>query len=269
LGNHAQGTAQISKLQFNRMLETNAVPTIWISNRTEGIDPAYLRRFMYVIEFRALGAKLRARVLARYLKDDSLLGPDDIDEIAERYDVSPAQLSTAVEAARLVASDARPARRTIERVLESSDRLLRGTARPLTGKFDPSAYTLAGLNASQDLAVLAGRLAGWKPGHGPGLAICLYGPPGTGKSEYVHYLAHVMSRPLIHRRASDIIRPYVGETERLIADAFREAASEDAVLLFDEADSFIRTRERAHVMSAERERLKELEHENREFHLGA
>ena len=47
------------------------------------------------------------------------------------------------------------------------------------------------------------------------------------------------------RRASDIVSPWVGMTEKNLACMFREALEEDAVLLLDEADSFLRDRQGA------------------------
>ena len=48
--------------------------------------------------------------------------------------------------------------------------------------------------------------------------------------------------PLIVKRASDILSKWVGENEKHIAEMFREAKAEGAVLLLDEADSFLRDR---------------------------
>jgi SpoVK/Ycf46/Vps4 family AAA+-type ATPase len=77
--------------------------------------------------------------------------------------------------------------------------------------------------------------------HGEG-RLCLYGPPGTGKSAFGRYLAEAMDRPLMMRRASDILSPYVGVAEKNMARMFRDAAQENAVLLLDEADTFLRDR---------------------------
>ena len=44
------------------------------------------------------------------------------------------------------------------------------------------------------------------------------------------------------RQTSDIASKYVGETEQNMAKMFEEAGSENAVLLLDEADSFLRSR---------------------------
>ncbi len=45
------------------------------------------------------------------------------------------------------------------------------------------------------------------------------------------------------RRCSDLMSPYVGETEQNIAEAFARAAERGAMLLIDEADSFLYRRE--------------------------
>ncbi len=47
------------------------------------------------------------------------------------------------------------------------------------------------------------------------------------------------------RRASDIVSKYVGETEQNINQVFSEAEAMEAVLVIDEADSFLFNRERA------------------------
>jgi transitional endoplasmic reticulum ATPase len=36
---------------MNRTLEENAVPAIWITNRTDGMEPAFLRRFLLPVAF--------------------------------------------------------------------------------------------------------------------------------------------------------------------------------------------------------------------------
>lgn len=109
-----------------------------------------------------------------------------------------------------------------------------GDLPPDAHDFDP---TLA--NASMDLKDLAQGLK--LKGHG---IVCLYGPSGTGKSAYAAFLAQELDRPLIFKNYSDLARSHRGETERNIAEAFREARESDAVLLIDEADSFLNDRTR-------------------------
>ncbi len=75
--------------------------------------------------------------------------------------------------------------------------------------------------------------------------LLFYGPPGTGKSELARYMAEILDRELINKRISDIQDKYVGETEKNIRNAFFEAEREEAILVFDEADSLIFSRDRA------------------------
>lgn len=73
----------------------------------------------------------------------------------------------------------------------------------------------------------------------------MYGEPGTGKSLYAHYLASELGVEVISKKASDLISMWVGETEQNIADAFSEAKSKKAMLIIDEADSFLQNRNNA------------------------
>jgi SpoVK/Ycf46/Vps4 family AAA+-type ATPase len=96
------------------------------------------------------------------------------------------------------------------------------------------------VNTDCDLSQVLGGLRE----HGNG-RICFYGPPGTGKTAYGRHLAEQLDRPLIVKRASDLLNAYLGGTEKLLAAMFEEARSEGAVLLLDEADSFLQDRGKA------------------------
>ena len=76
-------------------------------------------------------------------------------------------------------------------------------------------------------------------------ALCFYGAPGTGKTALAHYIAKEIELPLMVKRASDIVSPFVGETEQRIALMFRQAQQDGAMLLLDEADSFLAERQSA------------------------
>jgi SpoVK/Ycf46/Vps4 family AAA+-type ATPase len=76
-------------------------------------------------------------------------------------------------------------------------------------------------------------------GHG---TLCFYGAPGTGKTALAEHIARNLDRPLLIKQASDLMSKFVGETEQNMAAMFREAEAEKAVLLLDEADSFLQDR---------------------------
>jgi SpoVK/Ycf46/Vps4 family AAA+-type ATPase len=93
-------------------------------------------------------------------------------------------------------------------------------------------------------------------------ALCFYGPPGTGKTALAEHIAQELQKPLMIRQASDLVSKFVGETEQNMARMFAEAQSEQAVLLLDEADSFLRSRrfaERSYEISEVNEMLQGME----------
>lgn len=92
------------------------------------------------------------------------------------------------------------------------------------------------VNCNADLKILTKKLKASKQTN---YGILLYGESGCGKSYYGQYLAQELGMPIIKRRASDLIDKWVGATEKNIREAFKEAKEKKAVLLFDEADSFL------------------------------
>lgn len=243
LGDHQQDERLMSKQWFNALLETNAVPTIWISNRIRGVDSAFLRRFTYIIEVGDFTAGQRRRAWHKHLGSESTVSDVDISALAQRFQLSPAHIGSAVTAARLAGGGV-VERKILEAILKPAEKALTGN-KAMPPLFQAGKYMPELVNTPVDVENIARRLEKWQPGDGPGVSLCLYGPSGTGKSEYVRYLAHRMDRPLLVKRVSDIESCWVGMTEQNIANAFEEARKDGAVLLFDEADSFLLDRRSA------------------------
>ena len=63
------------------------------------------------------------------------------------------------------------------------------------------------------------------------------GPSGTGKTFAAEVLAHALGRPIFRIDLSMVLNKYIGETEKNLDALLSVAASENAVLLFDEADA--------------------------------
>ena len=92
------------------------------------------------------------------------------------------------------------------------------------------------VNCNVDLKDLTEKL---KNSNAKNYGILLYGESGGGKSHFGQYLAQELGMPIIKKRASDLIDKWVGSTEKNIQAAFKEAKQKKAVLLFDDADSFL------------------------------
>jgi SpoVK/Ycf46/Vps4 family AAA+-type ATPase len=69
------------------------------------------------------------------------------------------------------------------------------------------------------------------------LAFNFAGPPGTGKTICAEAIAHTLGRRLLIVRYDQVESMWMGETPKNIVATFRLARKENAVLLFDEADS--------------------------------
>jgi transitional endoplasmic reticulum ATPase len=76
--------------------------------------------------------------------------------------------------------------------------------------------------------------------------LLFYGPPGSGKSELAKFIAQRLDREVLCRRVSDLQSHYVGASEKNIKRAFAEAEAGEALLVIDEADSLLFSRDRAH-----------------------
>ncbi|HJV59959.1 MAG TPA: AAA family ATPase [Albitalea sp.] len=245
------------KAWVNQILETNPVPVIWVTNRIEQIDPAFRRRFQYHLELKSPPPGAREALVTRALAGVPV-SEGFAAKLAERKGLTPAQVRTAVKFARL-AGEAGQVEALIERQIGNADKALgngllgRGPRRVVTG------YDLSLLNTESRFEVPRIVEALRRKGLG---TLCFYGPPGTGKTALAEHIAQQLQRPLLVRQASDLVSKFVGETEQNMAAMFEEAEAEQAVLLLDEADSFLRSRrmaERNYEVSEVNEMLQGME----------
>lgn len=77
---------------------------------------------------------------------------------------------------------------------------------------------------------------------GRNMVINLYGPPGTGKTLAAEALAGTLGLPYLHLGIAELESKFVGETAKNISAAFNAAATEGALLFFDEADTLLGAR---------------------------
>ncbi|HEX5314036.1 MAG TPA: AAA family ATPase [Gammaproteobacteria bacterium] len=229
---------KISKAFLHDLLETNHVPTFWISNEPCWLDGAARRRFTHAIEMQEPPRPVTERIFAAELSAFGL-------EAGWAARVSADERLVPAHAARVrrVLEHAEPpdpeaAARMAERVLGGCVALKGGGGPLRTELADAAGYRLGFLNADCDLRELARGIV--RAGHG---RLCLEGPPGTGKTAFARHLARRLGRHLLIRRSSDLLGPFVGMTERLIAAAFVKAERDNAVLLIDEIEGFLQTRE--------------------------
>lgn len=225
------------KAWVNQILESNAVPTLWVTNRIEQIDPAFRRRFAYHLELKSPPPGAREQLVRKTLEGVSVSDAFTA-KLAGRKGLTPAQIRTAVRFAELAMTEGDSVERLIERQLKNADLAL-GTLDGLGARRSVTTYDLEMLNVETRFEIPRIVEALKVRGHG---TLCFYGAPGTGKTALAEHLAKAVGRPLIIKQASDLMSKYVGETEQNMAAMFKEAEAEKAILLLDEADSFLQDR---------------------------
>src|SRR5437763_3975626 len=226
------------KAWVNQILESNPVPTIWVTNRIEQIDPAFRRRFAYHLELKSPPPGAREGLVRKTLEGVQV-SPGFVAKLTERKGLTPAQIRTAVRFASLAADEGIRGEDLIDRQLRNADRALGTRSDDAGARRSVTKYDLDMLNVESRFEVPRIVEALKARGHG---TLCFYGAPGTGKTALAEHIARSLDRPLLIKQASDLMSKFVGETEQNMAAMFREAEAEKAVLLLDEADSFLQDR---------------------------
>jgi SpoVK/Ycf46/Vps4 family AAA+-type ATPase len=233
-----QVSGGFTKAWINQRLESNPIPVIWICNDHTGIDQAFLRRFVFHIEIGIPPRSVRQKIAERYL--DGLNLPSAVfRKLSEQATLSPAQLESAARLVKLNGcQNADEIQRLLEKTLKNSMAAMGNSFAQTSHSITP--YSLSYLNVDTPLPIdqLVAALKDSEKA-----SLCFYGHPGTGKTELANYIAEVLDQPLLIKRASDLLSPYVGENEANIAAMFKEASNEKAILFLDEADSFLRDRQ--------------------------
>lgn len=232
-----KSTAQLRKAWVNRMLEDNPVPTLWLSN-SGLLDAAFIRRFDMVFELPVPPQRQREHIVAQQCA--GLLDKAAIERLGRCEYLAPAVVARAAQVVHSIANQLPPPQHgpALERLINNTlqaqghPSLLRDDATRLPDVYDP-----AFVHADADLTAIAQGIAQHRTAR-----LCLYGPPGTGKTAYGRWLAQELQMPLLVKRTSDLQSMWVGECEKNIARAFREAEQDGALLLIDEVDSFLQDR---------------------------
>jgi AAA+ superfamily predicted ATPase len=248
---------------LNDLLDEIRAPCVWITNScADWLDPSNRRRFDYSIRFDKLTREQQTAVWRNAAQRHGLADalPDDLlARLAGRYAVSAGGIDLALRnlSAMLAKDTARQtdAETTLAALLDAHVSLLdgRGTER----QRECAEYSLDGLNikGSVPLSRIESAVRRFTETHSrqdsadpdsPRMNLLLSGPPGTGKTAFIGHLGRTLGLRVVTKTGSDLLGMYVGQTEKNIRNAFREAGRADSILFLDEIDGLLRTRADAH-----------------------
>lgn len=214
-------------------------PGVWLLSDTHLLSSDTIARFVFHAPLKKADRHQRKQQMEQLLSSSNL-GKIVRDKIVRLDGVSSLQIDSALQAASLSGSSAKGKSRD-QAVLTAIQRSQKALGRDLTERFKTSVteYSMSFLNCSGRFGPeqIMDALQRTRQG-----ALVFYGPPGTGKTQFVEHMAAQLGMPLIAKHASDLMGKYVGENEKHIAAMFEEATNEDAMLLLDEGDSFLRDR---------------------------
>ncbi|CAA6810056.1 MAG: ATPase, AAA family [uncultured Sulfurovum sp.] len=230
---------QSDKAWINKVLETNNVPTIWITNNISSIDNAIIRRFDMSIELPIPSKTQRKEIIKKH--SNNILDEKSIEVLSEHEHIAPALISSAVKV-----SEHLPEAQQSKSFMQLINNTLKAQGYEEVNKNKsadlPNNYSLEFVNTNSNLDDLVEGIKAHENAR-----VCLYGSSGTGKSAFAKHLAKMLDKPFVIKSGSSLMSKWIGETEKNIASAFREAMEEEAVLIFDEVDGFLAERGQAKV----------------------
>ncbi|MDY5822810.1 MAG: ATP-binding protein [Helicobacter sp.] len=263
-----------SKNTLNKMLESVKIPSIFLSNSAD-IDPAFLRRFDIVLEIHAPTKEKKEELIQKSLKSQKIkLDSKIISQISESS-LSQGVLLSACKVARTLAkhklSSLKNCEKTPKSTATKSHTITQSLIQVLNEhlklqgeklisinvkKEQNLPYDMSLINASVDMKSLCEKIknvCGIKDSKDfattdstQGIRILAYGMAGSGKSEFAKALAKELDKPIMLKKASDLLSMWLGKSEQNIAKAFSEAEQKGAILVLDEVDSFLQDRSGAY-----------------------
>ena len=170
----------------------------------------YRRRFQFHLELKNPPQNVRANITRKHLS--GLDVAEFVEKLAARRTLTPAQIHAAARFAQLTHghvgttwrrccsnSSSAATRRSVK------DDNERGQFRPLVTTYDLS---LLNIETRHPVDKIINALKNKDSG-----TLCFFGMPGTGKTALGEHIAKSIEKPLIIKKASDLMSKYVGETE--------------------------------------------------------
>ncbi len=226
---------------LERMMASNPVPTVWIVRDQDDVFDEILAEFDGVYEMQSPSSTRLREMVKKQL-------PGCEESLVRRIASVPGINRATIHAARDFAStiaDSPQSSVWVEAFIEAFNARQKIRKKPVIGTNVPtlrtSLYHERYVSSQPNLDGVMHRI-----GEECRARLLLYGPPGTGKTAWAGNLAKELDIDLVQVTASQIQHHYPGRAERRIRKVFSKAQQSGALLLFDEADTFLYDRRNAH-----------------------
>lgn len=255
---------ELSKDSVHGLLETNAIPVVYVTNHIDQVPESCIRRMSMVIEVNTPDNRILKAISDEYLKGFRIRNTFK-EKLVAMTGLTPAHIANAAQVIELTGLKGKAAEQHIQGLVEHN--LLAMGVKQETNQYQAqTAFKPEYLNIKKSELSYGELLNAIK--RGSPIRCLLSGSAGTGKSNLVHQLSFESKQPLLVKKASDILDKYVGGTEQNIAQAFQEASDNNQMLFIDELDSLLYNRESASQpwqVSQVNELLVQLEQFNQPF----
>jgi transitional endoplasmic reticulum ATPase len=229
------------KAWLNTFLEDHQIKIIWITNDLT-MHESTKRRFDIALKFDSFTRTQRLQALKRIQQKSKieLFTDDELLTIANDFQLDPGALSLPFAKAHIHKD-----KDVVMSLIKSQYKFIKEM--DVIEKKHESIYNPKFINTTIPEEQIFNTIESFYNNHGlvQNLCVLFQGRPGTGKTEYAKYLSEKLEKKLNVKRASDILDPYVGMTERKIAHIFQKSEKEGDILFLDECDSLFINRESA------------------------
>jgi SpoVK/Ycf46/Vps4 family AAA+-type ATPase len=232
---------QINTFWVRDIVRKSQIPSIWVVNSSQSLPSSILNEFDFVLEVVQPSVTKKVKLVTETISNTPI---DNLTrQTITTKSFTPKLLHNASRIANQLAKKKKHKNRIFRHILDAQFRAQTNESIGIQTDSQPPLFDfdIELVNAAPNPRLFVDKIRAVNTAR-----LCFYGVPGSGKSALARYIAKIKNKQLIVKRASDILRPFVGQTEIQIKNMFNDAIKSDAILLLDEVDTFLRSREMAY-----------------------